>query len=147
MWKYPSHFQNECFILLTYRSAESGKSGYVLILRFGYNHFSIKGQIGNANHGTIGDRVSVLKACSLSLSLLLASRKNRINKRNRRYVEVGLRAIPRVNSTRFSTFAIKGRIYPNGRAADPSTLLYLSRSIPRCLCDRRQIDAPTDGFY
>lgn len=76
----------------------------------------------------------------LSLSWL---RKNRINKRNRRYVEVGLRAIPRVNSTRFSTFAIKGRTYPS---ADPSTFLYLSRSIPRCLRGRR-IDAPTGGFY
>jgi len=49
---------------------------------------------GIATPPVIVARVSVLSLL-LSLSLFLsASRKNRINKRNRRYVEVGLRAIP-----------------------------------------------------
>lgn len=124
------------------------------------NYFPIKGQIvtncdtGDHREGERSRSSSPLfLSLSLSFSLFLPSpfpsfslswlRKNRINKRNRRYVEVGLRAIPRVNSTRFSTFAIKGRTYPS---ADPSTFLYLSRSIPRCLRGRR-IDAPTGGFY
>lgn len=59
-------------------------------------------------------------------------------------MEVGLRAIPRVNSTRFSTFAIKGRTYPSAATPFPSALLYLSRSIPRCLCGCRIDARPTD---
>lgn len=111
------------------------------------NYFSIKGQIGNESRHRCVRREGERSRRSLSFFRsplpLPRLRKNRINKRNRRYVEVGLRAIPRVNSTRFSTFAIKGRTYPS---ADPSTLLYLSRSIPRCLRGCR-IDAPTGGFY
>jgi len=105
-------------------------------------------RIGNRtarNPDMTGDRGEHSISFILSLTFFLStSRKNRINKRNRRYVEVGLRAIPRVNSTRFSTFAIKGRIYPS--AASPiraPSFIYHARFH---VVFGRWIDAP-NGFY